>query len=88
MIHLCLPAFSQNNVGIGTQKPDPSALLDIQSLDKGVLVPRMTTEQMQAIVMPVSGLLIYNTSTSSFWYYKNAVDTWMEINPTERKGRL
>ena len=35
--------FAQDNVGIGTITPDPSALLEIQALDKGLLIPRTDT---------------------------------------------
>jgi hypothetical protein len=51
--------FSQN-VGIGTTTPDNSALLEIKSTSKGLLLPRMTTAQRNAIVGPVVGLMIFN----------------------------
>jgi hypothetical protein len=51
--------FAQN-VGIGTTTPDNSALLEIKSISKGLLLPRMTTEQRNAIVAPVVGLMIFN----------------------------
>lgn len=47
-------------------QPDTSAMLDISSVNKGLLVPRMTTTQMNAIPLPARGLLIYNTTTSAF----------------------
>jgi uncharacterized protein (TIGR02145 family) len=49
-------------VGIGTTTPDGSALLDIVSTSKGLLPPRLTTAQRNAIVNPAKGLIIYNTS--------------------------
>jgi len=55
-----LPA---QGVGIGTTNPNSSALLDITSTTKGLLMPRMTTAQRNAIVSPAEGLLIYNTTT-------------------------
>lgn len=51
------------SVGIGTTTPNSSALLDITSTTKGLLMPRMTTAQRNAIVSPADGLLIYNTTT-------------------------
>ena len=51
------------SVGIGTTTPNSSALLDITSTTKGLLMPRMTTVQRNAIVSPADGLLIYNTTT-------------------------
>ena len=58
--------YAQDNVGIGTITPDPSALLEIQALDKGLLIPRTDT---LSIVNPATGLLIYTVTDSSFWYF-------------------
>lgn len=48
-------------IGIGTTSPENSAILDVSSIDKGVLLPRMTTLQRDNITSPIEGLLIYNT---------------------------
>ena len=48
---------------IGGLTPDPSAMLDVQSTAKGVLFPRMTTGERNAISSPVAGLMIFNTTT-------------------------
>ena len=53
------------NVGIGTTSPTASALLDITSTTKGLLPPRMTTAQRDAIASPATGLQVYNTTTSA-----------------------
>lgn len=42
---------------------DASAALEIDSTTKGLLLPRMTTTQRDAIAAPASGLLVYNTTT-------------------------
>lgn len=74
----CLFTYSQN-VGINTTgaTPDASAMLDVVSTDKGILVPRMTTAQRTAISSPATGLMVYDTSTGSFWYFNGTV--WVEI---------
>ena len=70
---------AQNNVGIGTVVPDASALLDLTSTDKGLLVPRMTQTQRSAIVTPATGLLVYCTDSvnasnpSTFYYYTGTI---------------
>jgi uncharacterized protein (TIGR02145 family) len=46
-------------VGVGTATPDASAALDIESTTKGLLLPRLTTVQRDAIVSPVAGLAVY-----------------------------
>lgn len=52
---------TSQSVGIGTTTPDSSAILDLSSTTKGLLMPRMTTAQRDAIHNPVQGLKIFNT---------------------------
>ena len=64
--------FAQQGVGINTDNsnPDPSALLDVKSTTKGVLIPRMTQVERDAIAAPANGLLIYQEDgTIGFYYY-------------------
>jgi len=49
------------SVGIGTNTPDESALLQVQSTAKGALLPRMKSAQRKAIENPAAGLLVYDT---------------------------
>lgn len=49
--------------------PDTSAILDLQSTDKGLLIPRMTTAERNSIANPASSLLIYNTTTNCIQTY-------------------
>ncbi len=58
-------------VGIGTNTPDVSAQLDITSTTGGVLLPRMTTTQRDAIASPKSGLTIFNETVLKFQGYFN-----------------
>lgn len=74
---------AQDNVGIGTLNPDPSAILEMQATDKGMLIPRMTSTQKQAIASPATGLLIYQTDSlsvdqpSTFYYFDGTI--WRPI---------
>ena len=62
-------AFSiQAQVGIGTETPNASSLLDLSSTSKGLLVPRMTEAQRKAISNPPVGLLVYQTNGKAFYY--------------------
>lgn len=72
-------AFSATaqNVGVGTNTPEASAMLDVSSTEKGFLPPRMTTAQRNAISNKVAGLLIYNTNTSCVEMYNGA--NWISL---------
>src|SRR5689334_13035686 len=75
---------STGSVGIGTLTPNASSLLEIKSTTKGVLVPRMTSIQRNAIVSPVRGLLVYQIDgITGFYYYEGT--KWVAIAP---KGQV
>jgi uncharacterized protein (TIGR02145 family) len=68
-----ITSIAQNdNVGIGTNIPTSSALLDLSSTTMGFLPPRMDTTQRNAIVSPADGLIIFNTSINSLQLKINA----------------
>jgi len=59
---ICDSSFSQNiAINQDGALPDNSAILDVKSTTKGLLVPRMTAVQRTAIVNPATGLLVYQT---------------------------
>jgi hypothetical protein len=58
-------------------KADPSAILDIASDKKGLLVPRMTTSSRLKIQNPAASLLVFDTTSNSFWFYNGA--NWEEL---------
>ena len=66
------------NVGIGTSTPNASAVLDISSTTKGILIPRMTASQKNAISSPATGLLIFQTDAPSDFYYYNG-SAWTSL---------
>jgi hypothetical protein len=73
--------YSQNNIVITdneTHEADPNAVLDIYSTSKGILIPRMTTEQINLISNPVVGLLVFNTDVNSFWFYNDNI--WDDLS--------
>jgi hypothetical protein len=74
---LILQYTEVGQIGIGTNAPNTSSILDIVSTNKGVLLPRMTTAQRNAISTPANGLEIYNTSTTSPNYYDGT--TWQQV---------
>ncbi len=68
--------FSQS-VGIGTGTPNSSAMLEIVSNTKGILVPRMSSTDRSNITTPATGLLVFDTDYGDFWFYNGSV--WVEI---------
>ncbi len=69
-------ALATNNLLIGssnTPSANYSALLILESITKGFLPPRMTTAQRNAIVNPVAGLMIYNTTTNVLNFHNGSV---------------
>lgn len=66
-------------VGINTTTPSDKAILDITSSDKGVLIPRLTTIQKNAInpnATTDKGLQVFDTDTNTVWYW-NGIE-WIE----------
>jgi hypothetical protein len=66
-------------IGIGTTFPNASSVLDITSTTKGMLTPRMTTVQRNAITTPADGLMVYDTDLKVFYYYSTGTSTWLPI---------
>ncbi len=78
-----LHAQSNNNMGIGTTSPDASAILDIKSTTKGLLIPRLTQGQENALSGPASGLLIFNTGQGRLNFYNAG---WKPVSPWSLNG--
>jgi hypothetical protein len=73
-----LTLSESGNLAIGNSNPNASALLDLQGNSGGLLLPRLTTTQRNAIASPANGLLVYNTTTNSLNYFKTG-DGWTEV---------
>lgn len=63
-------------VGIGTTAPDNSSILDVDSFEKGILIPRMTNVQKNSITNPATGLMVYDTTNKC-----TSVNTGTPISP-------
>ena len=69
---------NQGSVAVGTSQVDSSAVLNIVSTTKGVLFPRMTETQRDAIEEPTTGLIVYQTDgTEGLYIYKST--GWTQI---------
>lgn len=72
------------SLGIGTA-PDSTAILDLDSTDKGVLFPRMTSAQRAAIASPAEGLMVYDTDESALYVYKSS--SWESLKGASHEFR-
>jgi len=70
--------LSYAQVGINTDTPDSSSALDIESTTGGILIPRLTEIQRDAIGSPATGLMIYQTDQTTGFYFYNGT-AWTRI---------
>jgi len=70
-------AFSQVAITTDGSSPDNSAMLEVKSTTKGVLLPRLSDGARDAMVTPAEGLIIYNTTTKNLNFYGDG--KWYEF---------
>ncbi|MFB3388294.1 hypothetical protein [Flavobacterium sp. LAR06] len=76
LLFFFLTFIGHAQIGIGTVTPNASSVLDITSTTQGILAPRMTTVQRNAIASPADALLVYDTDVKSFYYYNSTTSSW------------
>ncbi len=64
------------SIGKGNQDADASAILELFSKSKGLLVPRMTSNEREAIASPAEGLLVYDTDKGTFFFWSGV--SWVK----------
>lgn len=83
LLFVFLPALLiAQSVGINNNgsQPDNTAILDIKSSTKGLLIPRMTTAERNAIASPAIGLTVFDTETVSYWMFRGDIyGNWSEL---------
>lgn len=72
-------AFSQVKIGTPAGAPDPAAILELSDTARGLLLPRLTNTQMNNIVAPPNGLLIFNTTNNSTYQYNQPLTKWNPV---------
>ncbi len=75
---IVISSFAQVGINSDNSTPHSAAMLDVKSSDKGFLPPRMTTEQMNGVVSPPDGLIVYNTSVSALYWFNGSI--WKKFN--------
>jgi len=85
---LCLAAGielrAQVAINADGSVPENSAMLDIKSVSKGLLIPRLTQAQRDAIASPAAGLLVFVTDNSQFYYYNGTA--WTSLSSSVSGG--
>ena len=79
-LSLLLSYAASAQIGIGTTTPNSRSILDVTSSTQGILVPRLTTAQLNAIVSPPQSLMVYNTDVDLFYYFSTANSAWIPVN--------
>ena len=85
IILMLFTALSYAQVGVNTNTPDASSALEIESTTGGILIPRMTETQRDAIVSPASGLMIYQTDQDFGFYFYNGTQ-WTSVGMSGPQG--
>jgi hypothetical protein len=70
-------AYAQLGINSSNSEPNSRAMLDVESTTKGVLIPRLSTGQRNAINTPPAGLMIYNATDNKYNYFNGA--NWSEF---------
>ena len=75
-------AIHAQSVGVGISNiaitPHASAILEMRTTDKGLLIPRMTTAERNSITSPATGLMLYNTETNQYDFYNGSAWVYWE----------
>jgi hypothetical protein len=80
-----LPVSAQMSVNKDGSQADPSALLDVKGTDGGLLIPRMTDSEMNLIAGPATGLMVFNTTDNTFYFFNGTL--WTKVGgPPEVDG--
>ena len=90
IIGLSTMSYAQVAVTNDGSMPDNSAMLDVKSTEKGMLVPRMTAAQRDAIASPANGLLVYVTDDDQFYYNEGtaASPSWKAVGGAQEINDL
>jgi hypothetical protein len=79
---------AQVKIGDNIDEMDPSSILELESTDKGLLIPRLTTAEVTAIRNPANGLLVYNSELNLLQINIGTADNplWVSIPVTVGSG--
>ncbi len=85
IVGLQLISYAQVAINNDGTLADESAQLEIKSTSKGILIPRLTRAQRNAMVIPAEGLLIFQTDNTPGFYYFDGID-WLKLSTSAAGG--
>ena len=88
VLFTALSTMAQVAINTNGTDPDNSAMLDVKSTAKGILIPRMTTAQRTGISYPAQGLMVYDTYLDAFYFYDGTEWNGVDRGATEPIGNF
>jgi len=87
LLFLFCSIYGQAQVGINNPLPDSNSVLDLKANNKGLLIPRMTTVQREAMVSlsPTQGMMVYDTKLDVIFIFYSS--KWYAMNPWKTEYR-
>jgi Head domain of trimeric autotransporter adhesin len=81
-----ITASKNGNVGINTINPHASAIMELESNNRGLLMPRMTSAQRVAITAPARGLLVFDSDVNAFYFFNGTA--WAAVTVKSELERI
>jgi hypothetical protein len=75
----CNALFAQVSINNDNSLPNNSAMFDVKSTTKGMLIPRMTQTEIEAITSPANGLVVFCSTFDKFYVFLLSQNKWKEI---------
>ena len=76
----------EGQLGVGTLAPDSNAVIDITSTSKGIMLPRLTHQQILNIHNPTKGLMVFDTDSN--YVYHHTGKAWVNLTPMSQVNTL
>lgn len=83
LIVLILIGLTFSSNFLFAQSPlEPSAIMDVESTQQGVLIPRMSTTERESIPSPANSLMVFDEDKAKFYFYDQT--EWKVLGPTQK----
>ena len=82
LMSISISVLAQVAINKDDSDPDSSAMLDIKATDAGFLMPRMSQAERNAINLPATGLMIFQTDNTAGYYFYDG-SSWSQIGAND-----